>query len=155
MDIDHMMEPRNPNYVDEINRVFSRAPFIADLGLELVEVTPGTCRTRLVVGTRHAQQDGYVHAGVTTTMADHTAGTAAASLIASGEIVLTAEFKINFLRPGRGEIIECSATVIKPGTRLSVVEAEVTCLSQGATTLIAKALLSMAVVPKPDAGPRP
>ena len=146
------MKPRNPNYLDEIHRVFSKAPFIADLGAELVDVAPGVCETRLILKPRHLQQDGYVHAGVTTTMADHTAGTAAASLIAPGEIILSAEFKINFLRPAKGEQISCKATVIKPGTRLSVVEAEVTCLSGGESSLISKALLSMAVVTAPDTG---
>jgi uncharacterized protein (TIGR00369 family) len=145
------MKPRNPNYLDEIHRVFSKAPFIADLGIELVHAAPGVCETRLNLRKRHLQQDGFVHAGITTTLADHTAGTAAASLIAPGELILTAEFKINFLRPATGASIGCRATVIKPGTRLSVVEAEVTCDSSGRSILVAKALLSMAVIDKPSA----
>lgn len=142
------MRPRNPHYHQEVDRLFSSAPFITDLGMALVAVAPGHCHSRLLLTNRHLQQDGFVHAGVIATMADHTAGTAAATLIAEPEIILTAEFKINFLRAARGACLECRAAVIKPGRTLSVVETEVLCLAGGDTTLVSKALLTMAVVLK-------
>lgn len=145
------MTPKNPNYMQEVKRLFSGAPFITDLGMELVEADPGRCRSRIRLATKHQQQDGFVHAGVISTMADHTAGTAAATLIGADEIILSVEFKINFLRAARGETLECRADVVKGGRRLSIVESEVSCLSDGKATLVSKALLTMAAVPKTTA----
>ena len=50
---------------------------IADLGIEPISAADGTCVTYLDLQPRHLQQDGFVHAGVQATMADHTAGGAA------------------------------------------------------------------------------
>ena len=59
-------------------------------------------RSALEVGGRHLQQDTFIHAGVLATMADHTAGAAAGTLVDIEEIVLTAEFKVSLLRPAVG-----------------------------------------------------
>jgi acyl-coenzyme A thioesterase PaaI-like protein len=64
---------------EELKRIFNRSPFIVDLGIQLDSLGDGKCTTVLLLQPRHLQQDGYVHAGVQATMADHTAGAAAAS----------------------------------------------------------------------------
>lgn len=133
--------------IEEIRRIFQNAPFISELGIDLASAGNGECETMLTIGSRHLQQDGFVHAGVQSTMADHTAGAAAGTLIGSGDIVLTAEFKINLLRPARGEHLLCRARVINPGRKLMVVESEVYCLADSTETLVSKLLGTMAVVP--------
>lgn len=132
--------------MDEVERLFSAAPFIRELGLELVAVTPGECRSRLVLAERHLQQDGFVHAGVQGAMADHTAGAAAASLVRPGQRILGAEYKINLLRAARGEALLCTARVIKAGRTLVVAEAEIRCRGGDDEKLVAKALVTLAVV---------
>ena len=72
---------RNPDFAAEVERVFSSAPFVRDLGFELLSFEPGRCSTSLELREKHLQQDGYVHAGVQSTLADHTAGTAGATLL--------------------------------------------------------------------------
>jgi uncharacterized protein (TIGR00369 family) len=134
-----------PN-ADEVNRIFCSAPFIADLGLRLDSLKPGSCTSVLLLQQRHLQQDGFVHAGVQATVADHTAGAAAASLLPPGQIVLTAEFKINLLRAAKGERLICRSTVLKPGTQLSVVESEVFCVASGTEQLVSKATATIAIV---------
>lgn len=142
-----MTEPiRSAVNQSEIARLFDASPFIADLGLRLEEVGAGQCRTSLLVRQRHLQQDGYVHAGVQATMADHTAGAAAATLVAPGQIVLTAEFKINLLRAAKGSELTCVAKVLKPGKTLTVVESEVFCGAQAQAQLVAKATVTLAIV---------
>ena len=121
--------------------MFRIAPFIAHLGVEVIAVEPGVVRSALTPRAEHLQQDGYVHAGVIATLADHTAGGAAGTLIAPEQIVLTSEFKIHLLRPGRGRL-ECVATVLKPGRMFSIVEAEV----RAADALVAKLIATMALV---------
>ncbi len=92
------------------------------------------------------QQDGFVHAGAQATMADHTAGGAAATLIEPDHMILTAEFKINLLRAAKGERLTCRAKVLKPGSRLIIVESEVQCEDEGTSKLVSKTTVSIAVV---------
>ena len=139
------MQPKNPDYELETRRVFDQAPFIRLLGAELVEFSPGLCRTRIVLNENHKQQDGFVHAGVQATLADHSCGTAAATLIGPGQRVLTADFNVNLLRPAQGLILECEAKVIKQGNLLSVAEGEVYTVGKE-RKLVAKATVTLAVV---------
>ncbi|MDH3402734.1 MAG: PaaI family thioesterase [Acidobacteriota bacterium] len=133
---------------EELERIFNAAPFVASLGIALVSVGSGECETELVIEPRHLQQDGYIHAGVQATMADHTAGGAAATLAGPDEVVLTAEFKINLLRAARGEKLRCRSRVLKAGSQLTVVESEVFSEREEASTLVSKATVSIAVVSK-------
>lgn len=132
----------------ELERIFHAAPFVASLGISLVSIGPGECEAEVVIEPRHLQQDGYVHAGVQATLADHTAGGAAATLVRPDEVVLTAEFKINLLRAAKGERLRCVARVLKPGSQLTVVESEVFCVREEASRLVSKATVSIAVVSK-------
>jgi len=131
---------------EELNRIFNRAPFIADLGIQLDSLGHGECTTLLLLQPRHLQQDGYVHAGVQATIADHTAGAAAATLLQVGQIVLTAEFKINLLRAAKGDRLICRAKVLKPGKQLTVVESEIFSVASETEKLVSKATVTIAVV---------
>lgn len=131
---------------NEVERIFSSAPFVADLGLELVSITSGECRSRLVLANRHLQQDGFVHFGVQATVADHTAGAAGASMAKPGQIVLTSDFSLKLLRSAKGASLECIATVLKAGSSLTVVESEVYCGTVDDMRLVSKATVTLAVV---------
>lgn len=146
MSEEQVFTPRNPEYEIETRRVFDQAPFIRLLGAELCAFRPGHCETRLVLREDHQQQDGFVHAGVQATLADHTAGIAGATLVGEGERVLTAEFKINLLRAASGEHLECIAQVLRPGRRLIVTESEVFAVEGSKRSLVAKATVTLAVV---------
>lgn len=143
------MKTRNQDFRAAIRQLFNQAAFVADVGIQLEDIGPGWCETSLDLLPRHMQQDRFVHAGVQATMADHTAGAAAASLIAADELVLTAEFKINLLRPAQGERLRCRAQVLKPGSILTVAESEVFALLPGQETLVSKATVTLAVVKRP------
>ncbi len=132
----------------EIERIFSDAPFIRTLGLTPERVERGRCVTRIELAEHHQQQDGYVHAGVQASMADHSAGAAAGTLVAEGQLVLTAEFKINLLRAAAGDWLRCEAAVLKPGRSLIVAESEVYCGDTQRERLVAKATVTLAVAEK-------
>lgn len=125
----------------EIQRLFTTAHFIQHIGLKLVDVGQGWCETEIEIEQHHHQQDGFIHAGVQATMADHTAGSAASTLIQPGQYVLTVEFKINLLRPAKGTKLGCKARVLKPGKTLSIVESEVF-----TDKLVSKATVTLAVL---------
>lgn len=144
------MEARNPRYRERVSGIIEGADFIRMLGLELVDTGPGWCETRLALATHHRQQDGYVHAGVQATIADHTAGCAGFTLIDADRIVLTAEFKLNLLRPASGERLRCRAEVLRPGRSLIVAESWLWATDSTATdVLCAKATVTLAVVASP------
>ncbi len=141
------MKPQAEDYNGKAVAIFSRAAFIGGLGVRLRDAGPGWCESDLTVSPAHLQQDGYVHAGVQATMADHTAGAAAGTFAAEGDLVLTVEFKINFLRPALGERLRCRASVLRKGRILSVAESEVYADQEGSEKLVAKAMVTLALVP--------
>lgn len=142
------MKTKNPDFRALVEEIFQKAAFIRELGIELVDIGAGHCETALVLQPKHLQQDGVVHAGVEATMADHTAGAAATSLVGADEYILTAEFKINFLRPARGDALHCRSRVLKPGRTLIVAESEVFADPAAPSHLVAKAIVTLAVVPR-------
>jgi uncharacterized protein (TIGR00369 family) len=132
---------------DALHRGFRDAPFIAHLGIELVDIGPGWCEATMDLAEWHRQQNGLVHAGVIATLADHCAGAAASMGLGPGEYVVTAEFKINLLRGARGKRLHCRAEVLKPGRRLAVVESQVWVEPDtGERELVAKLNATMAVL---------
>ncbi|MFT3770585.1 MAG: PaaI family thioesterase [Minicystis sp.] len=140
------MKPQNPLFAERIRSIFDTAPFVTHLGIELLRCEPGLCETRLLVQPWQMQQDAFIHAGVQATLADHTAGAAAGTLMAAEEIVLTIEFKINLLRPAQGEELFCRATVLRPGAQITVAESEVFARRGGEEKLTAKAMVTLALV---------
>ncbi len=140
------METQNPKFRENVQRIFEAAPFLDDLGLKLSDLGPGWCESVLPVGRKHLQQDGYIHAGVQATVADHTAGGAAGTLVKAGETVLSVEFKINLLRPAMGDRLRCRATVLRAGKTIIVAESEVFAGNDGIEKLSAKATVTLAVV---------
>lgn len=144
------MRIRNAQYRKRVAAIIEDAEFIRLLGLQLGDTGPGWCETRLPLADHHRQQDGHVHAGVQATMADHTAGCAAFTLVEAEQIVLTAEFKINLLRPAHGRLLTCRAEVLRAGRSLTVAESWVMADSgDGDGELCAKATVTLAVVPQP------
>lgn len=130
--------------------MFRSAPFVADLGVQATAVAAGECHSALVLQPRHLQHTGVVHAGVLTTMADHTAGVAAQSMVPPGTgTILTAELKLSLLRAARGQALRCVAKVLKPGRQVAFVEAEVFCHDGQKEQLVAKLSATMAVVAMP------
>jgi len=140
------VETKNPNYRDKLERAFAGAAFVAENGIRLVDCGPGWCEAVIELTPHHLQHIGVPHGGLIATLADHTAGGAAATLVAVDEHVLTAEFKISFLRGVKAERLFCRAEVIKPGSQLVFVESTVEAEAGGKRTLISKASVTLAVV---------
>jgi uncharacterized protein (TIGR00369 family) len=128
-----------------VREIFNRANFIRDLAIELVRVDDGICETALIASERHRQQHGLIHAGVLATMADHTAGGAAGSILDGKGDVLSIEFKINFLRPAVADRLRCLAKVLRGGKSIVVAESEIFAEKDGEEKLVSKATVTLAV----------
>lgn len=135
----------SPERADFLARDYSRG-FIQHCSMRAEVVGDGSFEAVVTIGEEHRQQDGFVHAGVMATMADHTAGYAAFTTVPEEFQILTVEFKINFLRPAWGNTLVCRSRVIRRGTRVLVAESEVFDLREGGEVLAAKALVTLAAV---------
>jgi len=131
-----------------VQKIFGDAAFISHLGIKLEEVKQGWCRTSLSVKPEHAQQHGTVHAGVISTLADHTCGGSARASTQAHQDVVTIEFKINFLRPAKGERLEAEGRALRSGQRIIVTESEVFAFEGGERVLVAKCTSTLAVIPQ-------
>lgn len=116
-------------------------------GFEVVRVDRGIFETHLRLRPEHFQQDGFVHAGVISTMADHTAGYAAFTTVSEAFRILTIEFKINFFKPAIGEAMDCRARVIQGGRKIIVSESEVFAISANLEKRVSKAMVTLMAVP--------
>ncbi len=108
----------------------------------------GYFQSSVEIEDHHRQQDGFIHAGLMATMADHTAGYAAYSTVSEGFRILTIEFKINFLRPAFGDSLVCHSKVIREGNKIIISESEVFDVRGKKETLVTKALVTLMAVDK-------
>jgi len=136
----------NDATVNLVTKIFERARFLKLLGIELVSFGEGWCEMKVQVRPDLEQQHGFIHAGVLMTLADHTCGVAAATLIEQGRDVITVENKISFLRPASGSEISCRAHVLRAGKTLIFVEAEVMTMRNNEPAIAAKASSTLAVI---------
>jgi uncharacterized protein (TIGR00369 family) len=116
------------------------------IGSELDELGPGTCTASVARRPELLQYLGMFHGGVTAYLVDHATTVAAATILKPGQAVLTAEYKLNLMAPATGERLICRARVIKPGSNMTVVAADVFSLADGREKQTAAALATIAVI---------
>jgi uncharacterized protein (TIGR00369 family) len=130
-----------------VRQIFASAPFIRSLNIELVSFGTGWCETRVCVAPTFEQQHGLVHAGVLMTLADHTGGGAAATVVPDGQDVITVANSFSFLRPASGQVLYCRAQVLRAGQRLVFVEADVGTERLEGRVVCVRATSSLAIIP--------
>jgi len=117
--------PPNPDFERIVRESFARQSFMAALGASLAEVAPGRVTIAAPFSAALCQQNGYLHAGVLTSIADSACGYAALTLARPGHDVLAVEFKISLLRPARAKRFEARARVLRAGRTLTAAAADV------------------------------
>jgi uncharacterized protein (TIGR00369 family) len=121
-----------------VRESFARQQAMATIGAELTSVTPGVVEIELAHDDRLTQQHGFLHAGVISTALDSACGYAAYSLMPADAAVLTIEFKVNLLAPGKGERFLFRGSVTKPGRTIIVADGQAYAFgADGETRLIA------------------
>lgn len=126
--------------VDIRNRVaasFDAQGLMKTLGATLIEAVEGEVHIELPFSEVLSQQHGFVHAGAISSVLDSACGYAALTVAPSGLEVVTAEFKINFVRPAIGERFVATGRVQNAGKRLSVCTGEVLGYTGGEPKVIA------------------
>ena len=128
----------DPDYEDRVRTSFARQQVMATIGAELTSVTPGIVEIELPYASELTQQHGFLHAGIISTALDSACGYAAYSMMPADAAVLTIEFKVNLLAPGKGERFLFRGSVTKPGRTIIVADGQAYAISaDGEAKLIA------------------
>ncbi len=130
---------------------FAAQGLMQTLGATLEHVGDGEVRIALPFSRHLSQQQGFIHAGAITSIVDSACGYAALTKAQPTQDVVTAEFKINFLRPAVGERFVAVGMVRKAGQSLSVCTGEVRAWTAGedAFKVVAIMQATLAFVPGP------
>ena len=124
-------QPADPTYDARVRASFARQSMMKLLGASLEHVAPGAVDIRLPFRADLTQQHGFLHAGVTTSIADSACGYAAFTLMPPGAAVLTVEFKVNLIAPAAGETFVARGRVLKAGRTLTTCSGDVFALDGG------------------------
>ncbi|WP_395448023.1 PaaI family thioesterase [Aminobacter sp. UC22_36] len=128
----------SPDYDERVRASFARQSVMRTIGAELTLVTPGIIEIEMPFSAQLTQQHGFLHAGVISTALDSACGYAAFSLMPENAGVLTIEFKVNLLAPGKGERFLFRGSVTKPGRTIVVADGQAYAISaDGEAKLIA------------------
>ena len=127
----------------------SERGFVKYCHFKTLRVERGIFESGVRIREHHRQQDGFIHAGVMATMADHSAGYAAFTIVPEVYQILTIEFKINFLRPAFGDSLVCRSRVLREGSQIIICESEVyDGRKEEEEVMVAKALVTLMAVHK-------
>jgi uncharacterized protein (TIGR00369 family) len=120
-----------------IESSFNSQGLMTTLGARLLSVAEGEVHIELPFSGQLSQQHGYVHAGAITSIIDNACGYAALTKAPPGSEVVTAEFKVNFVRPAIGERFVAIGKVQSAGKLLTVCTGEVHAFSGTGSKLVA------------------
>lgn len=98
------------------------------LGMTCVDKsTPGRTVWRVKTDDRFLNPAGIVQGGFLAAMLDSAMGASAVTVVGERKVIVAnTEMKVSFLRPVKsGEVLTCTATVLKPGKIISFLEAKI------------------------------
>jgi len=137
-----------PDIEQRVRASFARQGLINTLNGKIAFMGPGELHLEAPFDERFTQQDGFLHAGIVTTLMDSACGYAAYTLMPAGSRVLSVEFKVNFLNPARGERFRAEGRVAKSGKTISVCEGKLFALQEGQGKLVAMMQATMICIRK-------
>ena len=117
--------------------VLRQQAFSQLLGAELTALARGECTLELPVRPELLQQNGFVHGGAVSYLADNALTYAGGTAMAVP--MVTAEFKINYVRPAVGQRLIARATAVAVSKSQAVCRCDVFAVSDGAEKLCAMA----------------
>jgi len=112
------------DYEGRVRASFARQKIMESIDAELTRVDAGAVEIEMAYRPDLTQQHGFLHAGIISTALDSACGYAAYSLMPEDAAVLTIEFKVNLLSPGKGERFLFRGSVTKPGRTIIVADGQ-------------------------------
>lgn len=135
-----------PDFHTRITGSFNAQRLMTTLGATLELISDGEVHIALPYSEHLVQQRGYVHAGAITSILDSACGYAALTRAPMGCDVVTAEFKINLVRPAVGEHFLAVGRVQNAGRLLTVCTGEVRAFTGETSKVIALMQATIATV---------
>jgi uncharacterized protein (TIGR00369 family) len=134
------------DFRERIRQNFARQRAMETIGAELTRVEHGMVEIELPFDVKLTQQHGILHAGIISAALDSACGFAAYSVIDPDASILTIEFKVNLMSPGRGDRFLFRGEITKPGSNIIVADGRGYAIGDGPAKLIASMTGTMMVV---------
>ena len=109
--------------VAQAQQVLQAQPFSKLLAAELLAFAADGVALRIPIRENVRQQNGFVHGGVVSYMADNALTFAGGAVL--GPSVVTSEYKINYVRPAVGDWLIARARAVHAGKRQAACRAEI------------------------------
>ncbi|WP_110518505.1 PaaI family thioesterase [Herpetosiphon llansteffanensis] len=116
-------------------QILASQPFSQLLKAQIREFRQGYAELWLAISPELTQQFGFVHGGVLSYAADNALTFAGGSVL--GMQVVTAEYKINYVKPAQGHELIAKASVLSSGSRQAVCHCLVYCRDDQGEYLVA------------------
>jgi uncharacterized protein (TIGR00369 family) len=142
--------PVDDGFEPRVRASFARQRVMATIGAVLTGVEAGAVEIALPYRADLTQQNGFVHAGIVATILDSACGYAAFSLMPADVGVLTVEYKINLLRPAKGDRLVARGRVMRAGKTLTVCTGDVVARTGDTENVVATMLATLMAVPQRD-----
>jgi uncharacterized protein (TIGR00369 family) len=147
MNDQHGFEDASPRIQERIRASFARQGLMSYLGASLSRIGSGRVHIVLPHRPEVTQQDGYIHAGATSAIADGAGGWAAPPCLPYSPPMLSVEYKINLIAPAAGDHLEAEGVVIKSGRTLTICQLEVYANRNQQRTMIAVGQQTLICIP--------
>ncbi|CDZ68742.1 Thioesterase superfamily protein [Neorhizobium galegae bv. orientalis] len=134
------------DFRERVRQSFARQGAMAMLGAELTRIEQAIVEIELPFDIKLTQQHGFLHAGVISAALDAACGYAAYTVIEPEASILTIEFKVNLMSPGRGERFLFRGEITKPGSTIIVADGRAYAIGDGPAKLIASMTGTMMVI---------
>jgi uncharacterized protein (TIGR00369 family) len=131
------MQAQDPDFAHRVRASFERQAAMKTIGATLGDIEPGRVVIELPYSPALTQQHGFLHAGMIATALDSACGYAAFTLMPADAGILTIEYKINLVAPGKGQLFRMEGQVVKPGRTITLVEGRAFAIDEGKEKLIA------------------
>jgi uncharacterized protein (TIGR00369 family) len=126
-----------------VRESFARQGLMSTIGAEISSIAAGGLEIRFGFKPTLTQQNGFVHAGVVTSVMDSACGYAALTVAPDNHDVLSVEFKVNLLAPGTGKSFVVRSAVKRAGKTLTICTADAFAVNDAGEKLIATMLSTM------------
>ena len=141
------LTPANPDYAARTRESHYAQHMMRTMGMELMRVAPGEIDVEMPYDLRFCESGGGLHGGAVSSGLDTACASAAATLIAAEDSVLTAELKVSLMRRAIGDRFRFEGRVVKPGHTLIFTEGKCWAIIGTDEKLAATISATMMVIP--------
>lgn len=132
-----MDQQQDNDFRTRIRTSFEQQGAMALIGAELTRIQQGTVEIELSWRPELTQQHGFLHAGIISAALDSACTYAAYTMIEPDVSILTIEFKVNLMSPGKGDRFLFRGEITKPGSNIIVADGRAYSIGDGPAKLIA------------------